>query len=162
MKVAVVGCGTIGPVAAMLLTRDGHDVTIFERVAEPTGVGAGILLQQLGQRVLAELGLADELERRSSPVRRVDARTPSGRKVLDFAFDDVVPGAYGWGVHRGALFDLLWGAVNRGRHPGPDRRRGRRARSERGWLAAPDGRRASSVRSTSSSPPTAPDPGSGG
>jgi 2-polyprenyl-6-methoxyphenol hydroxylase-like FAD-dependent oxidoreductase len=95
----------------LLLARDGHDVEIFERVAEPSGVGAGILLQRLGQRVLADLGLADELENRSSPVRRVDARTTSGRRVLDFAYDEIVPGAYGWGVHRGTLFGLLWGAV---------------------------------------------------
>jgi 2-polyprenyl-6-methoxyphenol hydroxylase-like FAD-dependent oxidoreductase len=111
MRVAVVGCGTAGFAAALLLTRDGHEVEIFERVAEPRGVGAGILLQRLGQRVLAELGLADELERRSSPVRRVDARTSSGRRVLDFAYDEVVPGAYGWGVHRGTLFELLRGSV---------------------------------------------------
>jgi 2-polyprenyl-6-methoxyphenol hydroxylase-like FAD-dependent oxidoreductase len=31
--------------------------------------------------------------------------------VLDFGYDDVEPGAYGWGVHRGTLFDLLWDAV---------------------------------------------------
>ena len=111
MRVAIVGCGTAGPAAALLLARDGHDVHIFERVAEPRGVGAGILLQRLGQRVLADLGLADELESRSSPVRRVDARTLSGRRVIDFAYDQVVPGAYGWGVHRGTLFELLWSAV---------------------------------------------------
>jgi FAD-dependent urate hydroxylase len=111
MRVAIVGCGTAGPAAALLLARDGHEVEIFERVPEPRGVGAGILLQRLGQRVLAELGLADELESRSSPVRRVDARTPSGRRVLDFSYDKVVPGAYGWGVHRGTLFGLLWDAV---------------------------------------------------
>ena len=111
MRIAIVGCGTAGPAAALLLARDGHDVEIFERVLKPSGVGAGILLQRLGQRVLAELGLADELERRSSPVRRVDARTWSGRRVLDFAYEQVVPGAYGWGVHRGTLFDLLWTAV---------------------------------------------------
>ena len=117
MKIAVVGCGTAGPAAALLLARDGHDVEIFERVLEPSGVGAGILLQRLGQRVLAELGLADELERRSSPVRRVDARTRTGRLVLNFAYEDAVPGAYGWGVNRGTLFDLLWTAVQAARIP---------------------------------------------
>jgi 2-polyprenyl-6-methoxyphenol hydroxylase-like FAD-dependent oxidoreductase len=117
VRVAIVGCGTAGPAAALLLVRDGHEVEIFERVAEPRGVGAGILLQRLGQRVLADLGLADELERQSSPVRRVDARALSGRRVLDFAYEQVVPGAYGWGVHRGTLFGLLWNAVqNAGIH----------------------------------------------
>lgn len=111
MRIAVVGCGTAGPAAALLLARDGHGVEILDRFHRPEAVGAGILLQGLGQRVLADLGLADELERRSSPVRRVDGRTRGGRKVLDFAYDDVSPGAYGWGVHRGTLFDLLWNAI---------------------------------------------------
>ena len=36
MKVAVVGCGTVGPAAALLLARDGHDLEIFERAAVVT------------------------------------------------------------------------------------------------------------------------------
>jgi 2-polyprenyl-6-methoxyphenol hydroxylase-like FAD-dependent oxidoreductase len=111
MKIAVVGIGTAGSAAALLLARDGHEVHIFERVSVPRGIGAGILLQGVGQRVLDELGLADELERLSTPVRRIDARTKGGRRVLDFGYDDVLPGAYGWGVHRGTLFELLCGAV---------------------------------------------------
>src|SRR5688500_18669303 len=91
MKIAVVGVGTAGSAAALLLARDGHDVEIFERVAVPSGVGAGILLQGLGQRVLDELGLADALESRSRPVRRIDARTKGGRRVLDFGYDDSCP-----------------------------------------------------------------------
>ena len=112
MRVAIVGCGTAGPAAALLLARDGHDVQILERARELGQVGAGILLQQLGQQVLADLGLADELERCSSPVRRVDARTPSGRRVMDFGYHDLRAGTYGWGVHRGALFGLLLDAVH--------------------------------------------------
>lgn len=107
MRVAIVGSGTAGPAAALLLARDGHDVSILERVAAPSGVGAGIMLQGLGQHVLAELGLADELERQSAPVRRIDARTRRGRRVLDFGYDDIDSEACGWGVHRGTLFDVL-------------------------------------------------------
>ncbi len=112
MKVAIVGCGTAGPAAALLLARDGHDVEILERVADPRPVGAGILLQPVGQQVLASLGLADDLERWSTPVRRIDGQSRSGRRVMDFGYDDVLPGVRGWGVNRGALFDLLWRAVH--------------------------------------------------
>jgi 2-polyprenyl-6-methoxyphenol hydroxylase-like FAD-dependent oxidoreductase len=112
MRIAVVGCGTAGPAAALLLARDGHEVEILERVADPRPVGAGILLQPLGQQVLASLGLADELERCSTPVRRIDGRSRSGRRVMDFGYDDMLPGVRGWGVSRGALFDLLWRAVH--------------------------------------------------
>lgn len=112
MKVAVVGCGTAGPAAALLLARDGHDVEILERVTDPRPVGAGILLQPVGQQVLASLGLAEDLERCSTPVRRIDGRSRSGRRVMDFGYDDLLPGVRGWGVNRGALFDLLWRAVH--------------------------------------------------
>lgn len=111
MKVAVVGLGTAGPAAALLLARDGHDVQIIERVSRPSGVGAGILLQGVGQAVLADLGLLDDLRRQSTPVRRIDARTQRGRRVLDFGYDDIGIEPHGLGVHRGVLFDLLAAAV---------------------------------------------------
>ncbi len=111
MKVAIVGLGTAGPAAALLLARDGHDVRIIERVSQPNGVGAGILLQGVGQAVLSELGLLEDLRRQSTPVRRIDARTRRGRRVLDFGYDDIGIEPYGLGVHRGTLFGLLDGAV---------------------------------------------------
>lgn len=104
-----------GPVAALLLARDGHDVTVIERVADPRPIGAGILLQPLGQQVLDELDLLDALALRSSPVRRFLGRTRSGRVVLDFGYDDHVAGRglVGLGVHRGDLFTLLRSALDR-------------------------------------------------
>ncbi|MBP6841448.1 MAG: NAD(P)-binding protein, partial [Kofleriaceae bacterium] len=55
-SIAVVGAGTAGAAVAVLLARAGHVVTLFERVARPGPVGAGITLQPTGQAVLAELG----------------------------------------------------------------------------------------------------------
>jgi 2-polyprenyl-6-methoxyphenol hydroxylase-like FAD-dependent oxidoreductase len=86
--------------------------------------------------VLARLGLADELERRSSPVRRVDARTRSGRVVLDFGYGAVDPSAVGWGVHRGTLFHLLWRSLEDAgipRETGIAVRGLRRDRGDGGW-----------------------------
>ena len=113
MKVAVVGCGIAGPAAALLLARDGHDVTIVERFEDPRPVGAGLLIQPLGQRVLEEMGLLEPLAARSAPVRRFDGRTRSGRVVLRFAYDDhrSALGAVGLGVHRAELFRVLWAAL---------------------------------------------------
>jgi len=59
MKVGVIGAGTAGMSSALLLSRDGHDVTVFDRVADPRPIGAGILLQSLGQPILDDLGLRD-------------------------------------------------------------------------------------------------------
>ena len=120
MRIAVVGAGAAGLATALLLARDGHHVIICERVADPRPIGAGILLQPLGQRVLADLGLADPLAACSTPVRRIDGRTRRGTTVLRFGYEDAarfVPGrptagrAVGLGVHRGDLFGLLWSAA---------------------------------------------------
>ena len=115
LRIGVVGGGIAGAVAALLLARDGHDVTLIDRVTDPRPVGAGFLLQPIGQAVLADLGVLAAVRDRSSPVRRFEGRTRSGRIVLDFGYDDhpQAAGLTGLGVHRATLFDLLWGCVGR-------------------------------------------------
>ena len=113
MRVAVVGCGTGGPAAALLLTAAGHDVEIFERVKTPSPVGAGLLLQPTGQAVLARLGLLEEIEARSARVERLHGETADGRVVMDLAYGDLATGLHGLGVHRGVLFGALWRALQR-------------------------------------------------
>ncbi|MCU1678038.1 MAG: oxidoreductase [Frankiales bacterium] len=105
--VGIVGAGIAGLSLATFLARDGWRVTVLERSPDLGPVGAGFMLQHLGQQVAHRLGIGDELSARSSPVRRVDARTVRGTPVLRFAYDDGAPDALGWGVHRGALFGLL-------------------------------------------------------
>ncbi|MBZ0117864.1 MAG: FAD-dependent oxidoreductase, partial [Sandaracinaceae bacterium] len=61
LDVAVIGAGTAGSAAALLLARAGHAVTLFEAVLEPKPVGAGIMLQPTGMHVLAELGLLEPI-----------------------------------------------------------------------------------------------------
>lgn len=113
MRIAVVGSGTGGAAAALLLARDGHEVAIHERVHDPRPVGAGILLQPLGQRILGTLGLAQALADRSTPVREIEGRAggPGGRHVLRFGYRDAGSPDVGLGVNRGALFGLLWDAL---------------------------------------------------
>ena len=113
MRVAVIGSGTAGASAALLLARDGHEVEMFERVADPRPVGAGLLLQPLGQRILDTLGLGDELAAASTPVRRIEGRAggPNGRFVLRFGYEDTGSPHIGLGVNRGALFGVLWAAL---------------------------------------------------
>jgi 2-polyprenyl-6-methoxyphenol hydroxylase-like FAD-dependent oxidoreductase len=111
MKVAVVGCGTAGPAAALFLHRAGHDVTVFERVPDPSPVGAGILLQPTGMEVLGRLGLLDGVLARGARVERLHGVTAAGRPVLDLAYADLEPGLFGLGVLRGVLFDALFSAV---------------------------------------------------
>ena len=110
-RVAIVGCGTAGPAAALLLARDGHEVEVLERVPNPSPVGAGILLQPTGLAVLRLLGLDDDAERRGARVERLHGATAGGRVVMDLAYAALAPGLHGVGIHRGALFGALSGAL---------------------------------------------------
>lgn len=111
LRVAIVGAGTAGSAAAAYLGRAGHEVDLYEAVAEPRTVGAGITLQPTGLAVLRELGLADAVEARGAPIDRLVCTTPSGRPVVDLAYRDVEPAWSGLGVHRGVLFEALFGAA---------------------------------------------------
>ncbi len=111
LLIGVVGAGTAGAAAALLLARAGHQVTIFERVAQPRAVGAGITLQPTGQAVLAQLGLLDEIERHATRVDGLLCQRPDGRAVVDLRYADVDPTLYGLGLHRGVLFEALIAAA---------------------------------------------------
>lgn len=109
--VAVVGAGVAGAAAAIRLAERGIAVTLYEAVAEPQPIGAGLLLQPTGQRVLAAMGLLNEALALGVRVDRLFGDTPSGRAVLDMSYRRYHPDAYGLGLQRGALMGLLWRRV---------------------------------------------------
>lgn len=100
-----------GPAAAILLTRMGHRVTIFERATPLRPIGAGLLLQPTGMHVLGRLGLLATVLALGEPVHRLTGVNTSGRSVLDLAYADLEPGLFGLGISRGALFETMLGAV---------------------------------------------------
>ena len=57
--IAIAGCGPAGLAAALLLHRQGHRVTLFERFEEPRPIGSGLMIQPSGLAVLDALGLED-------------------------------------------------------------------------------------------------------
>jgi 2-polyprenyl-6-methoxyphenol hydroxylase-like FAD-dependent oxidoreductase len=109
--IGVIGCGTAGAAAALFLARAGHDVRVFERVAEPKPVGAGIIVQPSGQAVLARLGLLERVAARAAVLDRLWLRTPRGRTLVDLHYARVDPTWYGLGTHRGVLFEALYEAA---------------------------------------------------
>lgn len=115
MRIAIIGYGTGGQAAAVMLTADGHDVTVFERAPAPGPVGAGFLLQPVGLAVLWELGLLDAVRRHGAPVARLYGETVAGRPVMDMRYAELAAGLCGVGLQRGALFELLDGAWREGR-----------------------------------------------
>lgn len=111
MRIGIIGCGVSGMASAIALARDRHDVTIFERFDEPRPVGAGLLLQPSGLVALQRLSLLDEALAWGAPVERLYGRTVRGRTVMDLRYDDVAAGTFGLGIHRGALFAILYDAM---------------------------------------------------
>lgn len=110
-SIAVVGGGTAGAASALFLARAGHRVTLYERVPEPSAVGAGILLQPTGMRVLQALGLFDQILAHGARITQLHGTNPRQRTVLDVRYKDFAANAFGLGLHRGALFSVLWNAI---------------------------------------------------
>lgn len=74
-------------------------------------VGAGILIQPVGMKVLADLSLLGDLARTSSRIEALDGRNPAGRRVMNLRYPDLGDGLHALGVHRGNLFALLHAAA---------------------------------------------------
>lgn len=111
IDVGIIGCGTAGSAAALFLSRAGHRVTIYERVADPGPVGAGVLLQPTGKAVLGLLGLESAVLSRCTPITRLVCRTAPGRTLFDLRYGDIPGNHVGYGLHRGVLFEHLFRAV---------------------------------------------------
>ena len=107
LRIAVIGYGTAGQAVSILLTRDGHEVEIFERVPAPGPVGAGFLLQPSGLQVLWQMGLLDAVRAHAAPVHRLYGDTPCERAVMDMRYEGLDARLHGLGMQRGALFSLL-------------------------------------------------------
>ncbi|RYD19741.1 MAG: FAD-dependent monooxygenase, partial [Verrucomicrobiaceae bacterium] len=107
LRIAIVGCGTAGPAAAILLKRQGHDVVLFERAAECKAVGAGFLLQPSGMVVLRELGILDEVLSHAAKVDRLHVLDVDGDTLLDLDYRELGKGSFGAGLHRPVLLHHL-------------------------------------------------------
>jgi 2-polyprenyl-6-methoxyphenol hydroxylase-like FAD-dependent oxidoreductase len=61
VKIAIAGAGIGGLAAALALHADGHDIEVYEAVAEILPLGVGINLLPQAATVLGELGVVDDL-----------------------------------------------------------------------------------------------------
>lgn len=107
LEVGIVGCGVAGQAAASFLAVAGHRVTVMERFEQPGPVGAGLLLQPTGLAVLRALGLEDGALADGARIDGLFGSNQYGTTVLDLAYADLHPRAFGLGIRRSALFDLL-------------------------------------------------------
>jgi 2-polyprenyl-6-methoxyphenol hydroxylase-like FAD-dependent oxidoreductase len=80
-KALIIGAGIAGPVAAILLKRAGFDAELFEAWPYSTGIGGGLQIAPNGMRVLAEIGLADDMIATGSISESFDFCSKSGRRI---------------------------------------------------------------------------------
>jgi salicylate hydroxylase len=112
LTIAIIGCGTAGLAAALLFERAGHTVTLVERFSEPQPLGSGLILQPSGLAVLDELGLAGSLIAAGSRIDRLfGLNAATGSVVLDVRYAALKRERFGVGIHRAALFEVLFTAV---------------------------------------------------
>lgn len=108
-RIAIAGFGIAGGAAALLLSRRGHAVTVFERAPVVGPVGAGFLLQPSGQAVLERMGLLAPIAAGSERIEALHAITSRGRRLIELDYREL--GACAYGVHRGLLFETLASAL---------------------------------------------------
>ncbi|MGD9981647.1 MAG: FAD-dependent oxidoreductase [Hyphomonadaceae bacterium] len=110
LDIAIAGCGVAGLASAALLRRQGARVVIFDKLERPQPLGSGIILQPVGLHVLDEIGCGGAVRDLGAPIERLFGRaTPHQNVVLDVRY--AARGrnaACGLGVHRGALFQVLY------------------------------------------------------
>lgn len=107
LNVAIIGSGSAGASAALFFHKNNHNVTVFEREAKPTPVGAGIMLQPTGLNTLAELGLAKKAIELGHEIKGLYGEDEKGNIILDFKFENT-QNLTGLGIHRGALYFLMF------------------------------------------------------
>lgn len=114
LSVAIVGGGIGGLTLALALRERGIGAEVYERSAELREIGAAVALSANGSRVLARLGLRDELSACSAvPTELVYRHWRGGRRVVAYpvgdSYEERFAGPY-FGVHRADLQRILAGA----------------------------------------------------
>lgn len=111
LNIAIAGCGIAGLSLAALLRRQGARVVIYDRLETPRPLGSGIIVQPVGLRVLDAIGAGDAIRALGAPVERLYGLS-GARVVLDVKYRARGAAApVGLGVHRGALFQVLYDAA---------------------------------------------------
>ncbi|RMF38381.1 MAG: FAD-dependent oxidoreductase [Alphaproteobacteria bacterium] len=109
--VLIVGGGIGGLTAALALARTGHEVRLFERAPEFSEVGAGLQLGPNAMKVLAALGVAEQVaEAGFSPRAAVIRLGSSGLKVFEMALGEAARRRWGAPyvqIHRADLVTIL-------------------------------------------------------
>lgn len=113
LDIAIAGAGPAGLATAAFLAQDQHRVRIFERFETPRAIGAGLMLQPTGLACLARLGLDRSIIDWGARIEGIDGRTHVGGRIFNVRYAAAGAHLFGLGIHRGALFHVLYEEVKR-------------------------------------------------
>ncbi|WP_410210705.1 FAD-dependent oxidoreductase [Aquirhabdus sp.] len=105
-SVAIIGAGTAGLATAIVLAKQGHDVTIFEQAVVMENVGAGLLLQPSGMAVFQHLGALEHALDLGAPVDALQGWSKT-RLLVNSRYAEAAAEWTGLGMHRAALCAVL-------------------------------------------------------
>ena len=92
MRIAIIGAGMGGLTAESLLADQGHDITIFDQFDTPKPVGSGLVIQPVGQQVLAEVcALEPALSYGNRVSHMLGIEAQNVKRMLDVRYDLVDP-----------------------------------------------------------------------
>ncbi|MFO0640033.1 MAG: FAD-dependent monooxygenase [Polyangiaceae bacterium] len=115
LRVAIVGAGIGGLAAAIAMSRDGHDVHVYEKAKALRAIGAGIHVSPNGVRLLERLGLGADLQRIGALPEHFEFRRWDDDRLLQRheinPFCSKAFGAPFYCFHRGELHEVLLGKV---------------------------------------------------
>ncbi len=115
MKVALIGGGIGGLATALVLSRSGQQLELFEKASAFTDIGAGIQLGPNVTRILQAWGLTDALSAYAFAPDRLQVRSAmSGQTVGELTLGNTMAERYGAPyvtLHRADLHRLLLQAV---------------------------------------------------
>lgn len=108
-SIAIIGGGIGRLSSAIFLARLDYKITIYEKSKGPRPFGAGFLLQPPGQKVLAELGVLEEVEQLSVPIDGLVSKTAADRQLLDLNYCHIQGNRiHGLGVKRSSIYNALY------------------------------------------------------
>jgi 2-polyprenyl-6-methoxyphenol hydroxylase-like FAD-dependent oxidoreductase len=103
LDIGIVGAGTAGLAAGVALARAGHRVTVLEKHARLSPLGAGLLIQPQGVAALDALGVGTAFRAASVPVDRLLGTCDRNWTLVDIRYRETEAR----GVSRAALSRLL-------------------------------------------------------
>ena len=112
-RILIVGAGPGGLALALALKQRGFQPELIERQPTWDTEGAGIHMVANGVRILRELGVGDQVERRGFPIRALKFLTNTGEEVVRLNLPELFPDAPPYlGIHRAELLYGLAEAID--------------------------------------------------